>query len=76
MSISINDYWHEVIHAKAKNPNWRFGQTAFNVLYQVRPDLSERVRGTDIDPFHCRVSTATNSSERIKKFREFLNTNW
>lgn len=33
--------------------NWlRAGQAAFNVLGLVRPDLAERVRGTELDPFY------------------------
>jgi len=31
---------------------WRFGQTVFNALYQVRPDLADQIRGTGIDPFY------------------------
>ena len=31
---------------------WREGQRFFNFLYQVRPDLAERLRGTLGDPFH------------------------
>lgn len=33
-------------------PDWRAGQYAFNALLDVRPDLTERVRGTALDPFH------------------------
>lgn len=35
----------------ASNP-WRLGQTYFNVLCELRPDLSERIRTTDLDPFY------------------------
>lgn len=30
----------------------RSGQAAFNALWNVRPDLADQVRGTDLDPFH------------------------
>lgn len=30
----------------------RQGQAYFNVLYSVRPDISEQIRGTDLDPFY------------------------
>ncbi len=30
----------------------RMGQAYFNTLCVVRPDLSEEIRGTDIDAFH------------------------
>lgn len=45
----------EVYRAKQLLPElerWRWGQTAFNVLSELRPDLAEEVRGTDMDPFH------------------------
>jgi hypothetical protein len=31
--------------------NWRIGQALFNVLFDVRPDISEKLRGTRNDPF-------------------------
>ena len=31
----------------------RYGQVLFNTLAQVRPDLAEEIRGSDIDPFYC-----------------------
>jgi len=30
----------------------RQGQAYFNMLYEKRPDLSEQIRGTDLDPFY------------------------
>lgn len=31
----------------------RYGQRLFNVLYEIRPDISERLRATRLDPFYC-----------------------
>ncbi len=31
---------------------WRLGQTYFNVLLEMHPELAEMIRGTSIDPFH------------------------
>lgn len=33
-------------------PRWRKGQTMFNVLLDLRPDIAERIRDTELDPFH------------------------
>lgn len=33
-------------------PRWRKGQTMFNVLLDLRPDIAERIRSTELDPFH------------------------
>lgn len=30
----------------------RYGQAVFNYLYRVRPDLADRLRATNLDPFH------------------------
>jgi len=46
------EYLNLVVRAIEENPRWRRGQAAFNVLYELRPDLSERVRATPLDPFH------------------------
>lgn len=33
------------------NPEIRRGQAAFNRLAELRPDIAERIRGTEADPF-------------------------
>lgn len=53
-----------------ENPSWRWGQTCFNVLVQVRSDLSEQVRATPLDPFYRRKTS------EIKDFFEFVHNNW
>jgi hypothetical protein len=35
-----------------RETEWRKGQTYFNLLYDERPDVADRVRGTAVDPFH------------------------
>lgn len=34
------------------NPAQRRGQALFNHLHDVRTDLAERIRGTNLDPFY------------------------
>lgn len=41
-----------VDEAHRANPEWRYGQAAFNVLERLEPELAEEVRGTVLDPFH------------------------
>ena len=51
--MTFEEYCAQVGAVKAQYPSWRYGQTYFNVLAQVRPDLSEQVRGVvDLDPFY------------------------
>ena len=51
------------------NPRWRRGQTYFNALWELRPDLSEQIRGKyELDPFH--------RDELLPAFLEFVRANW
>lgn len=49
-------------------PQWRAGQTAFNILVQVRPDIAEMLRGSDYDPFH--------QDYRLPAFYDFVWRHW
>lgn len=49
-------------------PNERKGQAYFNTLHEMRPDLSEQVRGSHIDPFY--------RDEVIENFLSFVGGNW
>ncbi len=67
--MDIEDFFAEVRKAQIMHPEWRAGQTLFNVLYEHRPDLAEQIRGTQFDPFHCRTAlqdTYTNALSLIQ----------
>jgi hypothetical protein len=34
-----------------EHPDCRYGQTYFNLLFELRPHLSEQIRATQLDPF-------------------------
>ena len=47
-------WWSAVRHSEMEGEEfirWREGQRFFNALYEIRPDLAERIRGTLQDPF-------------------------
>lgn len=50
--MTFEEYQTAVEYAQENNPTWRKGQAAFNVLMCNREDLSERVRGTPLDPYY------------------------
>lgn len=56
---------------RARTRRERFGQAVFNHLAEVRPDLSEAIRGTDKDPFH-----AGREHPAWAKLATFLDENW
>lgn len=64
--MTLAEYWAKVDEYNLQNPQQRQGQAAFNVLMMVRPDLSEQIRGTRLDPFY-KMST---------DFMDFITENW
>jgi len=52
VAVTFLKYLEEVAQVRAAFPHWREGQTYFNVLCERRPDISEHVRSTQLDPFH------------------------
>lgn len=68
MNYDIEMYWIDV-HAEALLwPHRRTGQNAFNVLAYNRPDLADKVRCSEFDPFY--------QDEHLVDFARFLNENW
>lgn len=49
-------------------PSYRAGQHAFNVLADRRPDLAERIRGSEDDPFYL--------DERLPRFYAAVALAW
>jgi hypothetical protein len=47
---------------------WRMGQTHWNVLVEFRPELAERLHGTELDPFY--------SDNVIPQYLRFIFENW
>ena len=66
--LTFDEYKIAVESYREANPKWRLGQAAFNVLLIFRPDLSEQIRATPLDPFH--------SINILPKFYEWVERNW
>lgn len=65
---SLQAYDDAVDSTRNANPDWRLGQTMYNVLAEMRPDLANQVNGADLDPFH--------RDSVIEALREWLADNW
>ncbi len=50
----MDEYLNAVADALNNNPRWRYGQTLFNVLYEMHPEVADEIRGADLDPFYKR----------------------
>lgn len=42
----------KMVNLSHDGSTYRYGQTYFNVLYEIRPALADRLRGGPRDPFH------------------------
>ncbi len=71
MPLTLEQFWLAVAGRQVANPNERHGQAAFNHLFAVRPDLSEQVRGTPMDPFY-----RDSNHPGWERFVVFLEKNW
>lgn len=66
--MSFQEFLNKVIHAKREHPEWRLGQTYFNVLHDCNPKLANRIRGGAVDPFY--------KDELVPKFIDFVHERW
>lgn len=67
-AFEFNLFIEKVESKQKENPEWRNGQTYFNVLVEVNPLVAEKIRKTKLDPFfRDEVSKMTN---------EFVLMNW
>lgn len=66
--FTIYDLAFLVGHKLAENSEWRLGQTYFNVLHTIAPDLANEIRGTDLDPFY------KEGNGYVEEFIEWLET--
>lgn len=67
--MTFDEFVSEWAMKSARQTLQRDGQFAFNLLCDVRPDLSEQIRGgTDLDPFY--------RDENLPAFWEWLRNNW
>ena len=53
MNIDKPEFYDMVYITNRKlHPEWRYGQTVFNVMYDLYPEKANKYRGSSIDPFH------------------------
>lgn len=71
MAGSLHKFYFDAIMRGRANRE-RYGQAMFNHLCEVRPDLAERVRMTNMDPFHV----SALSDPRWDRFVAFIEARW
>ena len=72
---SYDDFLEAVIirHTWTRG-SWRMGQTAFNTLQALRPELAEKYRGSDIDPFYADLQEG--GPEKVATFLAHVREDW
>jgi hypothetical protein len=68
MAETFSHYLMNVSHSFVNSGHLRFGQTCFNVLYELDPDLADSIRATDLDPFY--------DDNKVPAFLERLSNEW
>lgn len=71
--VSLHKFYFDAI-VSAKLRSWRYGQALFNKLLELRPELAEKVRATNMDVFH--MQGPADDFERWDRFISFVETNW
>lgn len=66
--MTYADYLTIVARTRLANPEHRYGQVLFNVLFIKRPNLARKIRGGDLDPFHI--------ANRVPAFLAYVEENW
>lgn len=65
--VEFSNYLYAVERACHEHPEWRLGQTYFNILFRMDPVLADSIRSGKLDPFYL--------DKRIPEFLKFvLNT--
>lgn len=51
MNKKITKFYRELRNNLNTQP-WRYGQTVFNTMYTLHPNVAQKYCGSPIDPFH------------------------
>lgn len=66
--MTFNQYLVHCTIQMSNHKNWRYGQTLYNELYKIKPDLANKIRCTDYDPFY--------KDSDIPVFLTFIEEHW
>lgn len=69
--LSLHEFYFDSI-TRCRKTGERYGQGMFNHLCEVKPDLAEKVRGTNMDPFYC----SSSMEAKFDRFITFIEANW
>jgi len=59
VNTTLAQYLEAAYIAADQNPSWRWGQTLFNTLYNLEPELANEIRSTELDTFYMTEQSHT-----------------
>lgn len=69
--MTFDDFQKQSIIYHNDHKNWsRYGQSLFNYLFEIRPDIADELRGSESDPFH------KDDDLTITRFWSFIKDKW
>lgn len=57
--MTLGEYIELAYKLQNEHPAWRWGQTLFNTLHKVNPDLANAIRTTELDTYYCAPDSTT-----------------
>lgn len=73
---TLQDYYlmasDDFLSNSKRTPSYRIGQSLFNCLFRLRPDLARLVISKNLDPFN----NSADLERRIKDFILFIEKEW
>lgn len=73
-NVEYSDYLEAVIIGSVQHKNWRTGQTAFNQLAAMRPDLAAKFHDAPFDPFYA--DHLPHGHEKVAVFLAHVQEEW
>lgn len=69
MNEKINQFYRELRNNLNTHP-WRYGQTVFNTMYDIHPEVAQKYCGTLIDPFYNDDNVDQFIEKCLNEFKE------
>ena len=66
--MNFPEYVTKALKVHHANPELRVGQSYFNTLYDIKPNMANTIRGTNLDPFY--------QNRIIPAFLDWVEENW
>ena len=72
-NVTLSQFYFDSLQ-DARKRKWRWGQACFNLLLEVRPNLAEEIRGSNMDVFY--MTGPADNYAKWDRFARFIETNW